>query len=88
MSIRSCTADEVSVTTPGTTDALVAEDEPTTVETAYAAALDALSRLHDDAMASIAVLAGTGATSEPDGEVRVLRMAELPTVTQRVDAAA
>ena len=86
MPIRSRTADESIVTTPETTDVPVAVDDPTALDTAFAAALDAVSRLHDDALAAIAALADAWDT--PADEVRVLRRAELPTVTQRVDAAA
>jgi hypothetical protein len=98
------------VTTQETTDVLVAGNEQTAVEAAYAAGLDAVIRLHDDALARIAHLAETwdqpqaevqqaevqvqaqqaeaqqAEVSEddvPTGEVRVLRMAELPTVVQR-----
>jgi predicted nucleotide-binding protein len=103
------------VTTQETTDVLVAGNEQTAVEAAYAAGLDAVIRLHDDALARIAHLAETwdqpqaevqqaevqqahvqvqaqqaeGQQAEvseddvPTGEVRVLRMAELPTVVQR-----
>jgi predicted nucleotide-binding protein len=114
------------VTTQETTDATVAGNEQTAVEAAHAAGLDAVIRLHDDALARIAHLAETwdqpqaevqqaeapnaevqqpevqqpqveqaaapqaaaqrAEVSEddvPTGEVRVLRMAELPTVVQR-----
>ena len=74
------------MTTPETTDVPVAVDDPTAVDTAHAAALDAVSRLHDDALATIAALAENW--DAPTDGVRVLRRAELPTVTQRVDAAA
>ena len=108
------------MTTQETTDATVAGNEQTAVEAAHAAGLDAVIRLHDDALARIAHLAETwdqpqaevqqaevqqahvqqahvqvqaqqaeGQQAEvseddvPTGEVRVLRMAELPTVVQR-----
>ena len=126
MPIRSRTADDCPVTTQETTDVPVAGDAQTAVQAAYVAGLDAVVRLHDDALARIAHLAGTWTQPQdeapqdeapqddvpqaevqqpevqpaedhqaedlrpevsqddvPTGEVRVLRMAELPMVVQR-----
>jgi hypothetical protein len=74
------------VTTPGTTDDLASAAEETTASAALAAGLDALTHLHDDALARIAHLADTW--DQPQDDVRVLRRAELPTVAHRVEAAA
>jgi hypothetical protein len=71
------------VTTPGTT---ATDAEDTAAGLALAEALQAVARLHDDAMATIAQLAETGdAPAEP---VRVVRLAERPSVGQRIEAAA
>jgi len=80
------------VTTPGTTDDRTSADEGTPVDVAHAAGLDAVARLHDEALRLIASLAEDWAAPVPAvaaaDEVRVLRMAERPTVAQRVDSAA
>jgi hypothetical protein len=85
------TADTGDVTTQGTTDDLASAAEETAAGAALAAGLDAVARLHDDAMAVIARLAecqeAAGDDQAPD-DVRVLRLAERPTVAQRVDTAA
>ena len=68
------------------TDDLIAEDGVTPVGDAFAAALDAVARIHDDALAAIARLAESW--DAPDDDVRVVRLAERPTVAHRVEAAA
>jgi hypothetical protein len=74
------------VTTPGTTDALITEDEATAAEAAHIAGLEAVARLHEEAMARIAQLAEGWHAGADEG--RVLRMTERPTVTQHVEAVA
>jgi hypothetical protein len=76
----------MGVTTPEMTDDLMLEDGETPVGAAYTAGLDAVARLHDDALDGIARLAETW--DSPADEVRVLRLAERPMVTQRAEAAA
>ena len=71
------------MTTPGTTDDLARAAGETAAGAALAAGLDAMARLYDDALARIASLA-----DQPRDDVQVLRRAELPTVDQRVEAAA
>jgi hypothetical protein len=71
------------VTTPGTT---ATDAEDTAAGLALAEALHAVARLHDDAMAAIAQLAE--AWDAPAEPVRVVRLAERPTVGQRIEAAA
>jgi hypothetical protein len=71
------------VTTPGTT---ATDAEDTAAGVALTEALQAVARLHEDAMSTIAQLAETGdAPAEP---VRVVRLAERPSVGQRIEAAA
>jgi hypothetical protein len=85
------TADTGDVTTQGTTDDRASAAEETAAGAALAAGLEAVARLHDDAMAVIARLAEG---REPTGDdraqddVRVLRLAERPTVAQRAENAA
>jgi hypothetical protein len=74
------------VTTPGTTAVLASEDDETTAEAAYAAGLDAVSRLYDDAMELIARLAESA--DEPDDEVGVLRMVQRPPLAPSSETAA
>jgi hypothetical protein len=78
------------VTTPETTDDLALEVEQPAgaaiLEVALAEGLDAVARLHEAALDLIAHLAETW--NSPDDEVRVLRLAERPAVSQRVEAAA
>jgi len=74
------------VITPATPDARPAADEGAPIDAAYAAGIDAVGRLHDDALQLIAHLADAWAA--PADDARVLRMAERPTVAQRADAAA
>jgi hypothetical protein len=84
-------ADTGDVTTQGTTDDLASAAEETAAGAALAAGLDAVARLHDDAMAVIARLAeGQEAAGDDQAQddVRVLRLAERPTVAQRVETAA
>ena len=78
------------MTTLGTTEDHVAADEGTPTDVTYAAGIDAVARLHDDALQLIAHLAEAWAAPAPAAadDVRVLRIAERPTVTQRVDVAA
>jgi hypothetical protein len=84
------------VTTPGTTEDLADAAEETAAGVALAAGLDAVARLHDDALHLLAHLAETWdqpaeadqAADQPADEVRVLRLAERPVVAQRVEAAA
>ncbi|WP_138760402.1 hypothetical protein [Modestobacter altitudinis] len=71
------------MTTPGTT---ATDTEDTAAGLALAEALHAVARLHEDAMSTIAQLAETG--DAPADQVRVLRLAERPTVSQRPEAAA
>ena len=85
------TADTGVVTTQGTTDDRVRAVEETAAGAALAAGLDAVARLHDQAMELIAHLADTWDQPAADGQgdgVRVLRLAERPTVTQRAENAA
>jgi len=82
------TADTGDVTTQGTTDDLAGTAEETAAGAALAAGLDAVARLHDDAMAVIARLAEGRGDDQAQDDVRVLRLAERPTVAQRVDTAA
>jgi hypothetical protein len=86
VSIGSRDADERLVTTLATTDALITEDEATAAEAAHIDGLEAVARLHEQAMARIAQLAE--GWNAPADEPRVLRMTERPTVTQHVEAAA
>jgi hypothetical protein len=79
------TADEWSVTISGTTADRTTGAEETAATAALAAGLDAVAQLYDDAMDLIAHLAETWDSPE---EVRVVRLAERPTVSQRVEAAA
>jgi hypothetical protein len=74
------------VTTLGTTADLAPDAEETASGAALAAGLDAVARLYDDALDRIDHLAETW--DQADDEVRVLRPAERPTVTLRVEAAA
>ena len=70
--------------TTDTTEEPMAEDG-TPAGDACAAALDAVARIHDDALATIARLAETWDAPE---DVRVVRLAERPTVAQRAEPAA
>ena len=72
------------MTTPGSTDAAAVEETPAGL--ALAAGLEAVGRLHDDALHSIAQLAENWDTDEE--EVRVVHLAERPQVTQRAEATA
>jgi hypothetical protein len=83
--IRSHTADDVDMTTDST-DEPMAEDGTTPAGDACAAALDAVARIHAEALATIARLAETW--DAPEDDVRVVRLAERPTVAQRLDIAA
>jgi len=83
--IRSQTADEQGMTSPAPTDDRAAA-EGTPIDVAHAAGIDAVARLHDDALRLIASLAEAWAA--PVEDVRVLRLAERPTVAQRDDAVA
>jgi hypothetical protein len=74
------------VTTPGTTDAVITENQGTAAEAAHIAGLEAVARLHEEAMGRIAHLAE--GWDSPADEGRVLRMTERPTVTQHVEAVA
>jgi hypothetical protein len=56
------------------------------VDEAHATALDAVARIHDAALAAIADLAATWETAGDD--VRVVRLAERPTVALRIEAVA
>ncbi|MBB3677176.1 hypothetical protein [Modestobacter versicolor] len=77
------------MTTPATTDDVVLAAEETPAGVALAAGLEAVAGLHDEALDRIAHLADTWAAADaPADEVRVLRLAERPTVGQRVEAAA
>jgi hypothetical protein len=80
---RRRTADEEDVTTPGTTPTAT---EETAAGLALAEALAEVARLHEDALATIAQLAETGDT--PEEPVRLVRLAERPTVGHRDRAAA
>ena len=74
------------MTTPGTTDDVATDVEETAAGLALAAGLDAVARMHDDALHAIAQLAEDWDADED--EVRVVRLAERPRVTQRAEAAA
>jgi hypothetical protein len=74
------------VTTSGTTDALTTDDGGTAADAAHLAGLEAVARLHDEAMDRIAQLAERWASPAEEG--RVLRITERPTVTQHVEAVA
>ena len=71
------------MTTPGTT---ATDAEDTAAGVALTEALQAVARLHDDAMSTIAQLAETG--DAPADRVQVVRLVERPTVAQRAEAAA
>jgi hypothetical protein len=85
-------ADDDRVTTQGTTEDLASAAEETVAGAALAAGLAAVADLHDDAMALISHLAETwdhpAAADEQGDGVRVLRMADRPTVGQRIETAA
>jgi len=83
--IRSRTADEVDMTTD-THDERIAEDGLLPVGAAYAAGVDAVARIHDEALAEIARLADTW--DSPEDDMRVVRLAERPAVALRTEAAA
>ena len=79
------------MTTQGTTEDLASVAEETVAGAALAAGLDAVARLHEEAMELIAHLADTWDEPADDAQaddVRVLRLAERPTVAQRVESAA
>ena len=79
------------MTTPGTTDDVATDVEETAAGLALAAGLDAVARLHDDALHAIAQLAENWDADSGDADedgVRVVRLAERPRVTQRTEAAA
>jgi hypothetical protein len=85
------TAGSTDVTAEGTTEDVASAAEETAAGAALAAGLDAVARLHDDAMGLIAALADgwdPSAADEGGDDVRVLRLAERPTVMQRADSAA
>jgi len=71
------------VTTPGTT---ATDTEDTAAGVALTEALQAVARLHDEAMSTIAQLAEI--RDAPVDQVRVVRLAERPTVAQRIEAEA
>ena len=74
------------MTTPGTTTDVATDVEETAAGLALAAGLDVVARLHDDALHAIAQLAEDWDADED--EVRVVRLAERPRVTQRAEAVA
>jgi hypothetical protein len=78
------------VTTPGTTENPTTEVAASAAGAALAEGLEAVARLHDEAMDRIAQLAEDGAVPEdaPEDEVRVLRLLERPDVLQRAEPAA
>jgi hypothetical protein len=86
MSTRSGTADKNRVTTLDMTDDLAPGDEGTVADVAHAAGLETIARLHDEALDHIAHLHETW--DSPENEVRVLHLAERPTVVQRAEVAA
>jgi hypothetical protein len=83
--IRSRTADEVDMTTD-THDERIAEDGLLPVGAAYAAGVEAVARIHDEALAEIARLADTW--DSPEDDMRVVRLAERPAVALRTEPAA
>jgi hypothetical protein len=74
--------------TTDTLDDRIAEDDLLPVDDAYAAGLDAVTRIHDDALAAIARIAETWEAAGSPEDTRVVRLAERPAVTQRIEAAA
>lgn len=74
------------MTISGTTEDLPVEVEQTAATAALTEALDAVARMHADAVELIAHLADTW--DSPADAVRVLQPAERPAVGQRVEAAA
>jgi hypothetical protein len=86
VSTGSHTADKKRVTTLDMTDDLATGDEGTAADVAHAAGLETIARLHDEALERIAHLHETW--DSPEDEVRVLHLAERPTVVQRAEAAA
>jgi hypothetical protein len=86
------TADDHRVTSQGTTEDLAGAAGQTAAGAALAAGLEAVADLHDDAMALIAHLSETwdhrAAADEQGDAVRVLQIADRPTVGQRIKTAA
>jgi hypothetical protein len=74
------------MTTPGTTEDRLRDDEGTAAGAALTLALEAVAALHEQALATIAELAATW--DAPVDGARVLRLAERPGVGARARAAA